>query len=277
MQFPAVSHALSCYLAEINRFPLLSREEECELALHLRQQNDLDAAHKLVCSNLRFVVKIATEYRQYGYNLLDLIQEGNVGLMMAVRKFDSTRGVRLISYAVRWIRAYIREFILKTWSLVKLGTTQAQRKIFYKLGQAQRALPYEDFNYDKVAEKMGVSTSELKEMEVRKQERDLYLDGALAEEGSATHLDMLADNRANQEELLADRENDLGIKSQAKDLLRVLNPRERFIIENRIMAGKPMTLQDIGGRFGISRERVRQIEKTVLTKLKRRFQETGLQ
>jgi RNA polymerase sigma-32 factor len=223
------------------------------------------------------VVKIATEYRQYGYNLLDLIQEGNVGLMMAVRKFDSTRGVRLISYAVRWIRAYIREFILKTWSLVKLGTTQAQRKIFYKLGQAQRALPYEDFNYDKVAEKMGVSASELKEMEVRKQERDLYLDGALAEEGSATHLDMLADNRANQEELLADRENDLGIKSQAKDLLRVLNPRERFIIENRIMAGKPMTLQDIGGRFGISRERVRQIEKTVLTKLKRRFQETGLQ
>ncbi len=277
MQFPALSHPLSCYLAEINRFPLLSREEERELALRLRQQNDLDAAHKLVCSNLRFVVKIATEYRQHGHNLLDLIQEGNVGLMMAVRKFDPTRGVKLISYAVRWIRAYIREFILKTWSLVKLGTTQAQRKIFYKLGQAQRALPYEDFDYDKVAEKMGVSGSELKEMEVRKGERDLYLDGALAEGGSATHLDFLADDQANQEELLANLEDDLGIKSQARTILRGLEPRERFIIENRIMAGKPMTLQDIGDRFGISRERVRQIEKTVLTRLKRKFQETGLQ
>ncbi len=277
MQFPALSHPLSCYLAEINRFPLLSREEERELALRLRQQNDLDAAHKLVCSNLRFVVKIATEYRQHGHNLLDLIQEGNVGLMMAVRKFDPTRGVKLISYAVRWIRAYIQEFILKTWSLVKLGTTQAQRKLFYKLGQAQRALPYEDFDYDKVAEKMGVSGSELKEMEVRKGERDLYLDGALAEEGSATHLDFLADDQANQEELLANLEDDLGIKSQARTILRGLEPRERFIIENRIMAGKPMTLQDIGDRFSISRERVRQIEKTVLTRLKRKFQETGLQ
>jgi RNA polymerase sigma-32 factor len=277
MQLPVVSPPLSCYLAEINRFPLLSRDEEYQVALRLRQRNDLEAAHKLVCSNLRFVVKIAQEYRQYGHNLLDLIQEGNIGLMKAVKKFDPSRGVRLISYAVRWIRAYIQEFILKSWSLVKLGTTQAQRKLFYRLTQAQKALPYEDFDYDKVAKKIGVSGRELKEMEVRKGERDLSLDEGLNEEGSATHLDMLADDRANQEELLADREEDLNTKSQAKVLLRGLNPRERFIIENRVMAGKPITLQDIGERFGISRERVRQIEKSALAKLKEKFRQAGLE
>jgi RNA polymerase sigma-32 factor len=277
MQLPVVSPSLSCYLAEINRFPLLSRDEEYQVALRLRQRNDLEAAHKLVCSNLRFVVKIAQEYRQYGHNLLDLIQEGNIGLMKAVKKFDPSRGVRLISYAVRWIRAYIQEFILKSWSLVKLGTTQAQRKLFYRLTQAQKALPYEDFDYDKVAKKIGVSGRELKEMEVRKGERDLSLDEGLNEEGSATHLDMLADDRANQEELLADREEDLNTKSQAKVLLRGLNPRERFIIENRVMAGKPITLQDIGERFGISRERVRQIEKSALAKLKEKFRQAGLE
>lgn len=266
MYLPVVSRSQDQYLMEINRFPLLSKEEEYELAMRFRWENDLEAAHRLICSNLRFVVKVAHEYRNYGFRLLDLIQEGNIGLMMAVKKFDPQKGVRLISYAVRWIRAYIQDFIIRSWSLVKLGTTQAQRKLFYKLGQAERALPYQDFNYEKVAGSLGVTSAELKEMEVRRGDRDLSLDKEIGEEGSVTHLDCLADGRPNQEELIGEHEEKLSTARKVQEALRRLSLRERFIIEKRLLAEKPLTLQEIGDRLHLSRERVRQLEKAALAK-----------
>ena len=140
LQLPVAPDSFEHYMSQIHRFPLLSREEEQQLALRYRHEGDLEAAHTLICANLRFVVKIANEYRRYGMKLLDLVQEGNIGLMMAVKKFDPQRGIRLISYAVWWIRAYIQNFIIRSWSLVKLGTTQAQNKLFFKLGQARQAM-----------------------------------------------------------------------------------------------------------------------------------------
>ena len=241
MELPVVADSLSLYLAEINRFPLLSREEEYELAMRYRKKNDLEAAHRLILSNLRFVVKIACEYRHFGFRLLDLIQEGNIGLMMAVKKFDPTRGVRLISYAVRWIRAYIQDFILRSWSLVKLGT--AQRRLFHK-----RALPEPDH------ERLG--------------ERDLSLDQGLSEDSDETHLDLLSDVRPNQEEVLGELEERENLKGRVEEALKGLSSKERFIIEKRILSDHPMTLREIGELFHISKERVRQIEGSALRKLK---------
>lgn len=269
MYLPVLSRSLDQYLMETNRFPLLSREEENALAMRFRREKDLEAAHRLICSNLRFVVKVAYEYRNYGLRFLDLIQEGNIGLMMAVKKFDPQKGVRLISYAVRWIRAYIQDFIIRSWSLVKLGTTQAQRKLFYKLGRAQRALPYQNFDYEKVAGDLGVTAAELREMEVRKDERDISLDEEICQGGYVTHLDCLTDNRPNQEELIGEQEEKLAREQKIKRALAKLNFRERFIIEKRLLADKPLTLQEIGDRFHVSRERVRQMEKAALTKLRK--------
>lgn len=269
MYLPVISNSLDHYLMEINRFPLLSREEEQELARRYYRNKDLEAAHRLICCNLRFVVKVAHEYRHYGLRFLDLVQEGNIGLMMAVKKFDPTRGVRLISYAVRWIRAYIQEFIIRSWSLVKMGTTQTQRKLFYKLGQARRALTYHNFDYEKVASALGVTAAELKEMEVRRGERDLSLDEKIGEGSPVTHLDCLTDGRPNQEELLGERQEKLAQRQKVKQALRGLNFRERFIIEKRILADNHLTLQEVGDRFHLSRERVRQIEKAALAKLRK--------
>lgn len=269
MYLPVISNSLDHYLIEINRFPLLSREEEQKLARRYCRNKDLEAAHRLICCNLRFVVKVAHEYRHYGLRFLDLVQEGNIGLMMAVKKFDPTRGVRLISYAVRWIRAYIQEFIIRSWSLVKLGTTQTQRKLFYKLGQARRALPYQNFDYEKVASALGVTAAELKEMEVRRGERDLSLDEEIGEGSPVTHLDCLTDGRPNQEELLGEHQEELAQRQKVKQALRGLNFRERFIIEKRILADNPLTLQEVGDRFHLSRERVRQLEKAALAKLRK--------
>ena len=200
---PVVKNSLESYLTQINQFPLLTQEEEFKLATRYRKDNDIEAAQKLITSNLRFVVKVAFEYKSYGVKLLDLIQEGNIGLMMAVKKFDPYKGYRFISYAIWWIRAYIQNFIIKTWSLVKIGTTQAQKKLFYKIGKVRKALESDQDNekkYDVLANDLDVAKEEIMEMEQRMSARDLSLDAPFDEDHELTPLDLLQEGSVNQED-----------------------------------------------------------------------------
>ncbi len=280
---PVPQRSLSTYLVEINKFPLLEVEEERRLATYYRKTGDVEAAHKLVTANLRFVVKVAYEYSSYGVRMSDLIQEGNVGLMYAVKRFDPSKGFRLISYAVWWIRAFIQNFILKTWSLVKIGTTQAQRKLFYKLGQTKRALakylnPGEVLTDDTchlVASQLKVRDEDVMEMEARMKGRDASLDQPIHEESAATSLDFLAGSD-NQEELFADEEEKIQVRSQVQKVLASLNEKEKFIVEKRLMTDEPLTLQEIGDRYHISRERARQIEEKTKKKIRLAFADSQL-
>src|SRR5512143_3576417 len=270
---PNSPSSLERYLSEINRFPLLSPEEEQRLAREYAAGGDTRAAHRLVTANLRFVVKVAYEYRSYGFRMADLIQEGNIGLMKAVQKFDPDKGIRLISYAVWWIRAYIQNYILKSWSLVKLGTTQAQRKLFFSLARTRRelekynatdtAIPVED-----IARRLRVKPTEVREMEQRMGGRDLSLDAPMGEDGSSTHVDFVASSAAGQDEEVADKEEAGMINARVRTALTRLDPRERFIIEQRVMNERPMTLKELGEHFGFSRERARQLEIRAKDKLK---------
>lgn len=270
MQLPVATDSFEHYMTRVHRFPLLSREEEQQLALRYRRDGDLEAAHELICANLRFVVKIANEYRSYGMKLLDLIQEGNIGLMMAVKKFDPERGIRLISYAVWWIRAYIQNFIIRSWSLVKLGTTQAQKKLFFKLNQARQAIHRLGGSADaeELAEELTVRAEEIDQMAVRLSGRDASLDVELVEGDGYSLLDTLADQRQNQEELLLERESDELLSGHVEKALATLSQRERRIVHDRILAETPRTLQELADDYGISRERVRQLEKQALSKLR---------
>jgi RNA polymerase sigma-32 factor len=267
---PASVDSLTLYLTEINRFPLLSADEERHLALRFRDEGDLEAAHRLITANLRFVVKVAGEYRSYGMKMLDLIQEGNIGLMMAVRKFDPAKGVRLISYAVWWIRAYIQNHIISAWSLLKIGTTQAQRKLFFKLNQAKQAIismTGED-DLHSAALKLDVKDVEAQEMEQRLR-GELSLDVEMFEGEGGTFLESLPDLRQNQEELLADRQESAILERGVAVALENLNEKERYVIERRVASESPLTLQEIADHFSLSRERVRQIEDGALKKMKR--------
>ncbi len=269
---PVVKNSLQTYLIQINQFPLLTPEEEFDLAVRYRKYNDISAAHKLITSNLRFVVKVALEYKSYGVKLLDLIQEGNIGLMMAVKKFDPFKGNRFISYAIWWIRAYIQNFIIKTWSLVKIGTTQAQKKLFYKIGKVRKALETGSENerkYELLAKDLDVSKEHIMEMEQRMASRDLSLDAPFDEKKELTHLDLLQEESPNQEERLAQEQEREVREQEVHRALQKLNEKETFIIKNRIMSDEPLTLQDIGNRLNLSRERVRQIESEALKKLKK--------
>ncbi|MFB0506407.1 MAG: RNA polymerase sigma factor RpoH [Thermodesulfobacteriota bacterium] len=277
---PVVSNALDLYMAQINQLPVLSPEQEFELALRYREKGDIEAAHKLITSNLRFVVKIALEYKNYGLKLLDLIQEGNIGLMMAVKKFDPGRGYRFISYAVWWIRAYIQNFIIKSWSLVKIGTTQAQKKLFYKLGKIRRLLeaPQGDHpqSYEDIAKDLGVKEEEIHEMEQRMSRRDLSLDLPFDEDQELTPLALLSDDAPDQEDMLIRSQNSQIQKNEVSKALARLSERERYIITHRIMSDSPLTLREIGDTLQLSRERIRQIEKEALTKLRREMQNSAL-
>jgi RNA polymerase sigma-32 factor len=271
LDFPAVTGTLDLYIAEINKFQLLTADEEFRLSVRLKKYNDMDAAELLVVSNLRFVVKIAHEYRNYGVKLSDLIQEGNIGLMHAVKKFDPYKGYRLISYAVWWIRAYIQNYIIKSWSLVKIGTTQAQRKLFFKLGQAKKkleTLSERNPEFAEIAESLGVKTIELQEMDLRMSNRDLSLDAYVNEEGDATHIDYLTYEGEDQEMALIKKEEMELVKRDIAGALTTLSEKESYIISHRVMADDPMTLQEIGDRYHITRERARQIEKQALKKLR---------
>jgi RNA polymerase sigma-32 factor len=267
---PVVGDGFEHYMAQVNRFDLLSPEEEHELAVRFRRDGDLAAAHRLVCANLRFVVKVACEYRGYGLRLADLVQEGNIGLMQAVRKFDPDRGLRLITYAVWWIRATIQNFIMKSWSLVKIGTTQAQRKLFYKFAQTRNALRNLSGNeaLADIAAELEIDETVVEEMSLRLGQRDTSLDVELAEGEHYTLLDILPDQRDNQEHLLIDHEEQQVLARRTQAALAGLPPRERQIIEQRILAEAPRTLQEIADEFGISRERVRQLEQSALRRLK---------
>jgi RNA polymerase sigma-32 factor len=268
--------SLELYLTEINRFPLLSVDMEQELARAFRDRGDGRAAHRLVTANLRFVVKVAYEYRSYGFGMADLVQEGNIGLMKAVQKFDPDKGIRLISYAVWWIRAYIQNFILKSWSLVKLGTTQAQRKLFFSLARTKRELekasgqppgpPAHDAS--QVASKLRVKTSEVQEMEQRMDGRDLSLDAPMGDDGGYSHVDFLASGGAQQDEELSGAEEHRVAAGRVEEALSRLDVRERYIIQQRVMNDHPLTLKDLGEHFGFSRERARQLEIRAKEKLR---------
>jgi len=273
-QSSSSSGSLSMYLSEINQYKLLTQEEEQKLARRF-QKGDLQAGHTLVTSNLRFVVKVAYEYRSYGIKMSDLIQEGNIGLMKAVQKFDPDKGIRLISYAVWWIRAYIQNYILKSWSLVKLGTTQAQRKLFFSLARTRREL--EKFNdsegtslanVDEIAKRLHVKPGEVREMEQRMGGRDLSLDAPMGEDGGNSHVDFVVSAATSQDDEFADKEEAGIINERVKVALGRLDPRERFIIEQRVMNERPMTLKELGEHFGFSRERARQLEIRAKDKLK---------
>jgi len=270
---PVLADSLSRYMAEVRKFPLLSVAEERELGRRVYENGDREAAQKLITANLRFVVKIAHEYRHYGLSQIDLIQEGNIGLMKAVSKFNPHRGFRLISYAVWWIRAYIQTHVIKSWSLVKIGTTQAQRKLFYKLRKTRRELAQQDGNDPTAAElalALGVEESDVNEMSVRMAGRDFFLDTQVdADGGKTTHLDLLASNAQSQEEDLGAEQERVQLQELAGEAIAKLTEKERFVLEKRVMSDDPQTLQEIGDFFKISRERVRQIEGNALRKVKK--------
>jgi len=271
---PVVKNSLESYLIQINQFPLLTQDEEFQLAVRYRKDDDIEAAHKLITSNLRFVVKVAFEYKSYGIKLPDLIQEGNIGLMMAVKKFDPYKGYRFISYAIWWIRAYIQNFIIKTWSLVKIGTTQAQKKLFYKIGKVRKALEANQENekrYELLANDLDVAKEDIIEMEQRMSSRDLSLDAPFDEGHELTHLDLLREDAPNQEEALAREEEKEIREREVLNAMKRLNEKEVYVIKNRIMADSPLTLQEIGDHLKLSRERVRQIEGEALKKLRKEF------
>ncbi len=268
---------LDQYLAEISRVSLLTVEEERSLARQFRDQGDGRAAHRLVEANLRFVVKVAYEYRSYGLKMSDLIQEGNIGLMKAVQKFDPAKEIRLISYAVWWIRAYIQNYILRSWSLVKIGTTQAQRKLFFSLARTKHELeklhpgdkdaPHVDV--ERIAKRLRVRPSDVEEMQQRMEGRDLSLDAPMSDDGGTSHVDFLPADGTSADEDLAQLQEDHVVNARVLDALERLDPRERHIIKRRVMDEDTETLKELGERFGFSRERARQIEIRAREKLRR--------
>jgi RNA polymerase sigma-32 factor len=262
--------ALQSYLTEIRRYSLLSREDEHQLALRYKEGGDVQAAYRLVTANLRLVVMIAREYQRAFRNLLDLIQEGNIGLMEAVKNFDPYRGIRFPSYAVWWIRAYIIRYVMNNWRLVKIGTTQAQRKLFFNLQKEKDRLEAEGFSPEPklLARRLDVKESEIVEMEQRLAARDLSVDAPVEPGGEATMLDFLPGQTPNAEEEVADAESRKLIGEKVRAFGATLTGKDRVIFDGRLMAEEPLTLQDIGDRYGISRERVRQIEERIKKRLK---------
>jgi RNA polymerase sigma-32 factor len=263
---------LARYLAEIKRFPMLEPQQEYMLAKRWREHDDRNAAHKLVTSHLRLVAKIAMGYRGYGLPIGEVISEGNVGLMQAVRRFEPDKGFKLATYAMWWIRASIQEYILRSWSLVKMGTTASQKKLFFNLRKAKSrisALDDGDLRDDQVAiiaHRLGVAKQEVIDMN-RRLGGDASLNAPLREEGEGEWQDWLVDNSDNQEVLLADREESDTRMGALRQALSVLNPRERRIFEARRLAEDPITLEELSAEFGVSRERVRQIEVRAFEKV----------
>jgi len=262
---------LSRYLAEVRRFPLLTREEETVIAKRYAESHSREDAYRLVTANLRLVVKIAMEFARASKNLLDLIQEGNVGLMEAVKNFDPYRGIRFPSYAVWWIRAYIYRYLINNWRLVKIGTTQAQRKLFFNLKKETDRLEAEGFTPQPklIAQRMGVKESEVREMQERMSQNEVSLDQPVPNTEDTRLLDVLPDPSSNPEEATAGAEFRQFAKEKVEEFASKLEGKELEIFRARLLSEEPMTLQEIGEQFGISRERVRQIEN----RLKKRFKD----
>jgi RNA polymerase sigma-32 factor len=270
------------YLNEIGKFPMLSFEEEQALAYSWRDDQDVEAAHKLVTSHLRLVAKIAMGYRGYGLPVADLIAEGNVGMMQAVKRFDPDRGFRLATYAIWWIRAAIQEYILHSWSLVKMGTTAAQKKLFFNLrrlkGQMQ-AMDDGDLQPEQVtsiARTLDVPEADVISMNRRMAAPDHSLNATIRLDGEGEWQDWLTDESDSQEIVVAERQELSGRKIQLSDALQKLNQRERHIIVERRLRDAPTTLEGLSQHYGISRERVRQIETRALQKLRKSMRASGL-
>ena len=270
MNYSHDTDGLRIYLSEIEHYPVLSREEENLLARRYRDDGDSDAGNALITSNLRFVIKVALGYRNYGVKLMDLIQEGNIGLMKAVQRFDPDKGYRLISYAIWWIKAYVQNYIIRSWSLVKIGTTQAQRKLFYRISDLPEATDYDDHleNVAKLAKKINVSEDDVIDMGARMRAHDLSLDDLIADGSRDSFADTLRDTRPGQEEMLSEYEERRALREWIETALTELNPREKYIVENRVLSEDPVTLKELGHHFGITRERARQIERAALDKLR---------
>jgi len=274
---------LARYLQEIRKFPMLLPEEEFMLAQRWREHGDVEAAHQLVTSHLRLVAKIAMGYRGYGLPLNELISEGNVGMMQAVKRFDPERGFRLATYAMWWIRAAIQEYILHSWSLVKMGTTAAQKKLFFNLrklkGQMQ-AIEEGDLspeNVAKIATELDVPEADVVNMNRRLASPDHSLNAPLRQDGEGEWQDWLVDDVDNQEIQLADRE-ELGKRRKLlNDAMRGLNERERHILAARRLRDNPTTLEDLSQHYNISRERVRQIEVRAFEKLQKAIKNAALE
>jgi RNA polymerase sigma-32 factor len=268
---PGLTH----YVEEIRGFPMLERQEEYMLAKRWREHGDRGAAHKLVTSHLRLVTKIAREYRGYGLPLSEVISEGNVGLMQAVKRFEPEKGFRLATYAMWWIKAAIQEYILRSWSLVKMGTTANQKKLFFNLRKAKSkisALEEGDLRPDQVkliAKRLGVTEQDVVDMN-RRLGGDVSLNAPIREDGdSGEWQDWLVDDVSDQETRLAESEESDNRRKALGDALSVLNDRERRIFEARRLADDPITLEDLAAEFGVSRERVRQIEVRAFEKVQR--------
>jgi RNA polymerase sigma-32 factor len=273
--FVTAHSGLSRYLKEIRRYPMLEPQEEFMLAKRWREHGDRDAAHRLVTSHLRLVAKIATGYRGYGLAVSEVISEGNLGLMQAVKRFEPDKGFRLATYAMWWIKAAIHEYILRSWSLVKMGTTANQKKLFFNLRKAKSrisALEDGDLRPDQVnviAERLGVAEQDVVEMN-RRLGGDVSLNAPIREDDdSSAWQDWLVDESSSQEARLAESEESDNRSKALGEALTVLNDRERRIFEARRLADEPVTLEDLADKFGISRERVRQIEVRAFEKVQK--------
>jgi RNA polymerase sigma-32 factor len=261
---------LQRYLAEIRRFSLLSREDEHRLAVDYKEYGNVEAAYKLVTANLRLVVMIAREYQKAFKNLLDLIQEGNMGLMEAVKNFDPYRGVRFPSYAVWWIRAYMIRYIMNDWRMVKIGTTQAQRKLFFNLQKEKERLEAEGITPGPklLAQRLNVKEDEVVEMEQRLASRDLSVDMPMGDDEEVTLLHFLPDQKESPEEQIAETQYQQLLREKMEQFAGALKDKELVIFRERLLNEEPLTLREIGEKYDISRERVRQIEERVKRKLK---------
>lgn len=267
------SDPVSRYMAELARYPLLTREQEHALAVRLFEKKDPKAAEMLVTSNLRFVVKVAAEYTKFGAKLIDLVQEGNVGLMHAVREFNPYKGVRLITYAVWWIRGYIQEHLMRQYSMVRIGTTATQRKLFYQLQREREALERMGAaqGIAQISGKLGIPQEEVQEMHSRLSGRDLSLDAPVGDgEGSARLLDFQTEaDPSDLTEQIGTREEVTRLLGGIEKLRPSLNEKELFLLEARLLADEPMTLQEIGDKYGTTREAVRQMEARLIDKIKK--------
>ncbi len=273
VNLPTVSNpALHRYLQEISQYELLSREETDELAIRFREGDDQDAAYRLVSANLRLVVKVAMDFQKYWMqNFMDLIQEGNVGLVQATKKFDPYRGVKFSYYAAYWIRAYILKFIMDNWRLVKIGTTQAQRKLFFSLNKEKKLLEAQGFKPEVklLAERLSVKESEVIEMSQRMDSWDVSLESPVRSDSDDEQKSFLPSNGPEIEDIVAGEEMKTTLAELLTILKEKLNDKEKMILEKRLLTDEPLTLQTIADCFGISRERVRQIEVNLLKKMKK--------
>lgn len=287
MTLPALTseNGLSRYLQEIWKFPILEKEEEYMFAYRLRDEGDVDAAHQLVTSHLRLVAKIAMGYRGYGLPVADLISEGNIGLMKAVKKFDPDKGFRLSTYAIWWIKASITEYVLKSWSMVKMGTVASQKKLFFSLRRMKNQLKIydngelSDEQAGMISEAVGATEEEVQHMNRRLHSRDLSLNAPLSqtEDGAAEFQDTLVDERPNPESLVGASE-EMSVRSgMLERALAELPERERHILIERRLKDDPVTLEELGEQYGISRERIRQLEVRAFDKIQKLVRAEAMQ